>query len=303
MLSLLPASAMLTAVYIPPHVDVKNAPDVIYTTTNTLETKFPEVLFIVASDLNQANLKRALPKYHQHISCPTRGPEHPGPLLHNRQRHLLLHPPSTLRKIRSQHCVPPPSSQAEAEMGGPLMKRSEAVEDYFWDCLESVDWTVFKCSLENLDKYATTITDFISKCVEDCVPKKSTRNTTGVPTPAPTTPDTPVPSVTASEIRSIFLGVNPRKAMGSDSVPSQALRSCVDQLVEVFTDIFTLPILRAKVPTCFKKTTIISARKKLQKVACTPQTIMEANLPSMDSIYMAHCCRKAVNIIKDPSHP
>eukprot|EP00061_Rhincodon_typus_P002127 g16676.t1 len=28
-------------------------------------------------------------------------------------------------------------------------------------------------------------------------------------------------------------------------------------------------------------------RKKLQKGVCTAQTIMEANLPSMDSIYMA----------------
>eukprot|EP00061_Rhincodon_typus_P011641 g36814.t1 len=43
--------------------------------------------------------------------------------------------------------------------------------------------------------------------------------------------------------------------------------------------------------------------KKLQKVACTAQTITETNLPSMSSIYMAHCCRKVANIIKDPSHP
>ncbi|XP_048465042.1 uncharacterized protein LOC125485591 [Rhincodon typus] len=43
--------------------------------------------------------------------------------------------------------------------------------------------------------------------------------------------------------------------------------------------------------------------KKLQKVMCTAQTITEANLPSMDSIYLAHCRGKAANIIKDPSHP
>eukprot|EP00061_Rhincodon_typus_P015448 g43128.t1 len=43
-------------------------------------------------------------------------------------------------------------------------------------------------------------------------------------------------------------------------------------------------------------------RKKLQKVICTAQTIMEANFPSMDSIYMACCCGKAAKIIKDPLH-
>eukprot|EP00061_Rhincodon_typus_P010479 g34800.t1 len=43
--------------------------------------------------------------------------------------------------------------------------------------------------------------------------------------------------------------------------------------------------------------------KKLQKVVSTAQTITEANLPSMDSTYMARCHRKVANIIKDPSHP
>ena len=38
--------------------------------------------------------------------------------------------------------------------------------------LESVDWSVFKNSVTSLNKYATTVTEFISKCVEDCVPKK-----------------------------------------------------------------------------------------------------------------------------------
>eukprot|EP00061_Rhincodon_typus_P016889 g45339.t1 len=50
---------------------------------------------------------------------------------------------------------------------------SEAAEDCVQDCLDSADWATFKCSTENLDEYATTVTDFISKCVEDCVPKKS----------------------------------------------------------------------------------------------------------------------------------
>eukprot|EP00061_Rhincodon_typus_P005706 g25549.t1 len=42
--------------------------------------------------------------------------------------------------------------------------------------------------------------------------------------------------------------------------------------------------------------------KKLQKVVCIAQTITEANLPSMDSIYMARYHGKVANIIKDPSH-
>eukprot|EP00061_Rhincodon_typus_P014396 g41389.t1 len=50
--------------------------------------------------------------------------------------------------------------------------------------------------------------------------------------------------------------------MGPDRVPGCALRSCVNHFAEVFTDIFTLSLLQAEVPTCFKKTTIVLVPKK-----------------------------------------
>lgn len=36
--------------------------------------------------------------------------------------------------------------------------------------------TLFKDFLANLDEYANAITDLISKCMEDCVPKKTIQN-------------------------------------------------------------------------------------------------------------------------------
>eukprot|EP00061_Rhincodon_typus_P013984 g40716.t1 len=175
-------SAIVIAVYVPPQADVKNALGKIYTTTNAPEMKFPETLFTVAGDFNQANLKRALPKYRQHISGPTRGPnilDHGYTTIKDAYRSIPL---STLCQIRSQHRVPPPSLQAEAEMGGSFIE-SDAPEKAYW---------YGNCSAQHC--------------------------------------------------------------------------------------------------------------KKLQKVVCTAQTITEANLPSMDSIYTSHCCGRAANIIKDPSH-
>ena len=67
-------SVILTAVYIPPQADMKAALDEISTATNSLETKYPEALLIEAGDFNQANLKSVLPRYYQHVTCPTRGP-------------------------------------------------------------------------------------------------------------------------------------------------------------------------------------------------------------------------------------
>eukprot|EP00061_Rhincodon_typus_P008959 g32037.t1 len=109
----------------------------------------------------------------------------------------------------------------------------------------SVDWTVFKCSAENLDEYAT-----ICQCSNTC----------------PTAPDAPVPSITTLDITSIFLGVNPRKAIGPDGVPGRALRFCVNQLAEVLTDIFNLSLLQAKDHTYFKKSAINPVFKKTHPV-------------------------------------
>ncbi|XP_048465357.1 uncharacterized protein LOC109913067 isoform X1 [Rhincodon typus] len=68
-------SAIITAVYIPPDAEVKNALHEICITTNSLEMEYPEALFIVIGNFNQANLTSVLPKYHQHITCPTKGPD------------------------------------------------------------------------------------------------------------------------------------------------------------------------------------------------------------------------------------
>eukprot|EP00061_Rhincodon_typus_P017277 g45901.t1 len=43
--------------------------------------------------------------------------------------------------------------------------------------------------------------------------------------------------------------------------------------------------------------------KKLLRVVYTTQSIMQAKLPSIDSIYTSHCLGKAANITKGPSHP
>eukprot|EP00061_Rhincodon_typus_P007944 g30122.t1 len=163
-----------------------------------------------------------------------------------------------------------------------------------------VDWAVFKYTVDELDKDTTTIPDAISKCLQDCVPKKlipvfpnrkpwmnreihcllKTRH-------AVFKLDNPNLYRKSRNdlckafgdakrqyryfcynayIRLVFLRVSIRKVTGLSGVPCHVLRSSVDQLAEIFIDIFNLSLLQAEVPTSFKKTTIIPVpRKHMQR--------------------------------------
>ena len=66
-------SVVVTAVYIPPHANTNQALDKLHAVINRTESSRPKAAFIVASDFNNAKMRKVLPRYHQHISCPTRG--------------------------------------------------------------------------------------------------------------------------------------------------------------------------------------------------------------------------------------
>ncbi|MBN3314622.1 C163A protein, partial [Atractosteus spatula] len=66
-------SVIITAVYIAPDANGKEALEVLHIALNKQENAHPDATFIVAGDFDQTNLKSVLPKYHQHVSFPTRG--------------------------------------------------------------------------------------------------------------------------------------------------------------------------------------------------------------------------------------
>ncbi len=66
-------SVLITAVYIPPQAKAAEALEELYTAISGYEDKYLQAVSIVAGDFNHCSLKSVLPKYYQHISCPTRG--------------------------------------------------------------------------------------------------------------------------------------------------------------------------------------------------------------------------------------
>ncbi len=63
------SSIVVTAVYIPPQEDTS-----FHDELSAYINKHPDAASIIAGDFNKANLKKVMPNFHQHVSCPTRGP-------------------------------------------------------------------------------------------------------------------------------------------------------------------------------------------------------------------------------------
>ena len=56
------------------------------------------------------------------------------------------------------------------------------------------------------------------------------------------------------------------KAAGPDNIPGHVQKTCIDQLVDVITDIINISLSQESVPNCFKTATIISVPKKSTSV-------------------------------------
>ncbi len=58
---------------IPPQADTSVALSSLHDELSGYINKHPDAAAIIAGDFNKANLRKVMPNFHQHISCPTRG--------------------------------------------------------------------------------------------------------------------------------------------------------------------------------------------------------------------------------------
>lgn len=64
---------VIMAIYVPPDANAKQAMKELLAAISKQQTAHPEGAFIAAGGFNHSNLKSVLPKFYQHVSCPTRG--------------------------------------------------------------------------------------------------------------------------------------------------------------------------------------------------------------------------------------
>ncbi len=101
---------------------------------------------------------------------------------------------------------------------------------------------------------------------EKKTPHTRTENLSPQPLIPPATPLSPTPAIQISkdDVRQVFRKQKRKKAPGPDSVTPACLKFCADQLAPIFTQIFNRSLELSKVPSCYKRSTIIPIPKKPQ---------------------------------------
>ncbi len=170
-------SFILVSVYIPPHANARSALQKLADQITETEQQHPDSVLIILGDFNKANLSRELPKYRQHITCPTR------------DSNILDHCYTAIKDAYhsvpraalglSDHCLVLliPTYRQKLKSEKPVLKTVkrwtvEAEQD-LKACFDLTDWSVFEAAATDLDELTETVTSYISFCEDMCIPTRT----------------------------------------------------------------------------------------------------------------------------------
>ncbi|XP_073700731.1 uncharacterized protein [Garra rufa] len=170
-------SFILVSVYIPPQAHVSLALQKLADHITETEQQHPDSVLIILGDFNRANLSRELPKYRQHVTCPTR------------DSNILDHCYTTIRNAYhsvsraalglSDHCLVHliPNYRQKLKSAKPVAKSvkiwTSETEQVLQACFDCTDWSVFEAAATDLDELTETVTSYISFCEDLCIPTRT----------------------------------------------------------------------------------------------------------------------------------
>ncbi|XP_068507522.1 uncharacterized protein [Syngnathus scovelli] len=171
------SSIVMAAVYIPPHARASEATQMLADQVTDMEKLLPNSLIIVLGDLNRANLAHELPRYRQHITCPTRGAQtldHCYTVIKD-----AYHSVARAALGLSDHCLVHlvPAYRQKLKTSKPVVRtvRKWTVESRqdLQACFDCTDWSVFDAANSDLHELTDTVTSYISFCEDLCVQTKT----------------------------------------------------------------------------------------------------------------------------------
>ncbi|MCJ8747486.1 hypothetical protein PDJAM_G00154020 [Pangasius djambal] len=168
------SSFIMVSAYISPDAHVSAALELLADQITHTEQRYPDSFIIILCDFNKANLTRELPKYRQHITCPTRDSnilDHCYTVLKN-----AYHSVPRAALGLSDHCLVHllPAYKQKLKSAKPVVKTVKRwTTEAEWDlqaCFDCTDWSVFEAAATDLDELTDTVMSYISFCEDLCVP-------------------------------------------------------------------------------------------------------------------------------------
>ncbi len=163
-------SILVSAVYIPPQADTSVALSNLHDEISGYINKHPDAACIIAGDFNKANLKKVLPNFHQHISCPTRGLntlDHCYTPLNNAYKAHSLpafgksdHVAIFLTPEYKQRIARKPPVERE------VTRWSSHSEAMLQASLDDVDWDMFRASSSDVSEFTDVAVSFVNTLTE-----------------------------------------------------------------------------------------------------------------------------------------
>ncbi|MCI4376387.1 hypothetical protein PGIGA_G00187890 [Pangasianodon gigas] len=175
-------TVFIIGVYIPPSANAKDALCVLYGAISELQNSHPDGLFIVAGDFNHANLKSVLPKFHQHLDFATRGKNVLDLVYTNIPGTYCAEPCPHLGYSDHISVMLIPAYRPLVRRSKPVLKQVKTwpagAISALQDCFEHTNWHMFREAatdgdFTNLEEYATSVTSYISKCIDDVTVSKT----------------------------------------------------------------------------------------------------------------------------------
>ncbi len=164
------SSIVVAAVYIPPQADTSLALFKLHNELSGYINKHPGAASIIAGDFNKANLKKVMPNFHQHVSCPTRGPntlDHCYTQFKNAYKACYL--PAFGKSDHVATFLTPEYKQRivqELPVEREVMRWSSHSEAMLQAALDDVDWDMFRASSSDVSEFTDVALSFVITLTE-----------------------------------------------------------------------------------------------------------------------------------------
>ena len=172
---------IITAIYIPPEANEKEATDLVYKIISNQQTVSPDALFLLSGDFNRVTLKSKLPTFQQCVNVPTRKDKTIDLFYTNVKgayKDCVLQPlglsDHNLVHLQPKYC---PLVKRERPQTRFVKQWTDVACEELKACFESTDWSVFTDACGGcLTTLSDTVTEYINFCVDSIIPIKKVKS-------------------------------------------------------------------------------------------------------------------------------